>query len=187
MALRITKMTDFFGKDQETKVNEVTIKQEDVTMSDAIIEAAENRWNNDGDVMMASASSVGRQFPFDVAEHSGDFGDFSRRKREKMRQAVEERRGKKRKRSNEDTEERDSEERDTEERDTEERDTEERDSGEKAISMVENGLSILRSELEKSKDWENKYLELQASIRAYENKHLELLFEQTWSQYENEL
>ena len=170
-------MTDFFGKEQETKVNEVTIKQEDVTMSDAIIEAVENRWNNDGDVMMASASSVGRQFPFDVAEHSGDFGDFSRRKREKMRQAVEERRGKKRKRSNEDSEE----------RDTEERDSEEKDSEEKAISMVENGLSILRSELEKSKDWENKYLELQASIRAYENKHLELLFEQTWSQYENEL
>lgn len=160
-------MTDFFGKEQETKVNEVTIKQEDVTMSDAIIEAVENRWNNDGDVMMASAFSVGRQYPFDVAENSGDFGDFSRRKREKMRQAVEERRGKKRKRSNEDSEE--------------------RDSGEKAISMVENGLSILRSELEKSKDWENKYLELQASIRAYEKKQLGLLFEQTWSQYENEL
>ena len=165
-------MTDFFGKEQETKVNEVTIKQEDVTMSDAIIEAVENRWNNDGDVMMASVSSVGTQYPFDVAEHSWDFGEFSRRKREKMRQAVEERRGKKRKRSNEDSEEKDS---------------GEKDSEEKAISMVENGLSFLRSELEKSKDWKNKYLELQASIRAYEKKQLGLLFEQTWSQYENEL
>ena len=178
MASIDTKMTDFFGKGQETKVNEVTIKQEDVAMSDAIIEVADNRFDIDGDVMMASASSVRRQFPFDVAEHSGDFGEFSRRKREKMREAVKRsRRGQKRKRDNEDSEEKDSEEKDSEEKDPEE----------KAISMVENGLSILRSELEKSKDWKNKYLELQASIRAYENKHLELLFEQTWSQYENEL
>jgi len=178
MNLRDTMMTDFFGKDQETKVNEVTIKQEDVAMSDAIIEAAYNRFDIDGDVMMASASSFETQFPFDVAEHSWDFGEFSRLKREKMREAVKRsRRGQKRKRSNEDSEEKDS----------EENDSEEKDSLEKAISMVENGLSILRSELEKSKDWKNKYLELQASIRAYENKHLELLFEQTWSQYENEL
>lgn len=51
-------MTHWFDKEQETKVNEVTIKQGDVAMYDAIIEAAENKFDIDGDVMMASASTV---------------------------------------------------------------------------------------------------------------------------------